>query len=141
MQIGQILTGIFQGLCESILRQQGGGRAQGHLQTDRNRCSSNVPPGRSLPAKDGARDGGKNPLHLGHQVSCLLFTFTGKYICLLNDVKHPCIWTMMCRHPASGYVQGINDLVTPFLMVFLQVHIIFQPFLCFFFCEGSCGGG
>ena len=25
------------------------------------------------------------------------------------------------RHPASGYVQGINDLVTPFLMVFLQV--------------------
>ena len=38
----------------------------------------------------------------------------------------------MCRHPASGYVQGINDLVTPFLMVFLQVHIIFQPFLCFF---------
>ena len=24
------------------------------------------------------------------------------------------------RHPASGYVQGINDLVTPFLMVFLQ---------------------
>ena len=32
---------------------------------------------------------------------------------------------MMGRHPASGYVQGINDLVTPFLMVFLQVHKIF----------------
>ena len=32
---------------------------------------------------------------------------------------------MICRHPASGYVQGINDLVTPFLMVFLQVHKIF----------------
>ena len=29
------------------------------------------------------------------------------------------IWAI--RHPASGYVQGINDLVTPFLMVFLQV--------------------
>ena len=28
------------------------------------------------------------------------------------------IWAI--RHPASGYVQGINDLVTPFLMVFLQ---------------------
>ena len=27
------------------------------------------------------------------------------------------------RHPASGYVQGINDLVTPFLMVFLQVCV------------------
>ena len=38
---------------------------------------------------------------------------------------YPCILTMMCRHPASGYVQGINDLVTPFLMVFLQVHKIF----------------
>ena len=24
------------------------------------------------------------------------------------------------RHPASGYVQGINDLVTPFFQVFLQ---------------------
>ena len=35
---------------------------------------------------------------------------------------YPCILTMMCRHPASGYVQGINDLVTPFLMVFLQVQ-------------------
>ena len=29
----------------------------------------------------------------------------------------------MCRHPASGYVQGINDLVTPFLAVFLSPHM------------------
>lgn len=29
---------------------------------------------------------------------------------------------MACRHPASGYVQGINDLVTPFLTVFLSEH-------------------
>ena len=28
----------------------------------------------------------------------------------------------LCRHPASGYVQGINDLVTPFLTVFLSEH-------------------
>ncbi|XP_017866203.1 PREDICTED: TBC1 domain family member 22B [Drosophila arizonae] len=28
------------------------------------------------------------------------------------------IWAI--RHPASGYVQGINDLVTPFFIVFLQ---------------------
>ena len=28
-----------------------------------------------------------------------------------------------CRHPASGYVQGINDLVTPFLAVFLSPHM------------------
>ncbi len=29
----------------------------------------------------------------------------------------------MRRHPASGYVQGINDLVTPFLAVFLSEHV------------------
>lgn len=28
------------------------------------------------------------------------------------------IWAI--RHPASGYVQGINDLVTPFFLVFLK---------------------
>jgi hypothetical protein len=27
------------------------------------------------------------------------------------------------RHPASGYVQGMNDLVTPFLAVFLSEHL------------------
>lgn len=27
------------------------------------------------------------------------------------------------RHPASGYVQGINDLVTPFLVVFLSEYL------------------
>ncbi|CRK92353.1 CLUMA_CG005931, isoform A [Clunio marinus] len=31
------------------------------------------------------------------------------------------IWAI--RHPASGYVQGINDLVTPFFIVFLQEQI------------------
>ncbi|KAJ8531142.1 hypothetical protein K7X08_025873 [Anisodus acutangulus] len=30
------------------------------------------------------------------------------------------IWAI--RHPASGYVQGINDLATPFLVVFLSEH-------------------
>ncbi len=42
--------------------------------------------------------------------------------------KHPIIQEMMIRilfiwnmrHPASGYVQGINDVVTPFIIVFLQ---------------------
>ncbi|XP_044256454.1 TBC1 domain family member 22B [Tribolium madens] len=32
------------------------------------------------------------------------------------------IWSI--RHPASGYVQGINDLVTPFYVVFLQEFIL-----------------
>lgn len=31
------------------------------------------------------------------------------------------VWAI--RHPASGYVQGINDLVTPFFQVFLGVYI------------------
>jgi hypothetical protein len=31
------------------------------------------------------------------------------------------IWSI--RHPASGYVQGINDLVTPFLVVFLHAEM------------------
>ncbi|KAK4864733.1 hypothetical protein LT330_001356 [Penicillium expansum] len=31
------------------------------------------------------------------------------------------LWAI--RHPASGYVQGINDLVTPFWQVFLGVYI------------------
>ncbi|XP_045146619.1 TBC1 domain family member 22A [Echinops telfairi] len=31
------------------------------------------------------------------------------------------IWAI--RHPASGYVQGINDLVTPFFVVFIGEHV------------------
>ncbi|GAB5585570.1 GTPase-activating protein [Umbelopsis nana] len=31
------------------------------------------------------------------------------------------LWSI--RHPASGYVQGINDLVTPFFHVFLSMYI------------------
>lgn len=31
------------------------------------------------------------------------------------------VWAI--RHPASGYVQGINDLVTPFFEVFLSAYI------------------
>ncbi|XP_004980361.1 GTPase-activating protein gyp1 [Setaria italica] len=33
------------------------------------------------------------------------------------------LYTWSIRHPASGYVQGINDLVTPFLYVFLSEHL------------------
>lgn len=32
-------------------------------------------------------------------------------------------WVRAIRHPASGYVQGINDLVTPFLVVFLSEYL------------------
>ncbi|XP_020531951.1 TBC1 domain family member 22B isoform X2 [Amborella trichopoda] len=33
------------------------------------------------------------------------------------------LYTWAIRHPASGYVQGINDLATPFLLVFLSEHL------------------
>ncbi|KAG5176307.1 rab-GTPase-TBC domain-containing protein [Tribonema minus] len=32
------------------------------------------------------------------------------------------VWAQ--RHPASGYVQGINDLLTPFYVVFLGEHVV-----------------
>lgn len=35
------------------------------------------------------------------------------------------VWSV--RHPASGYVQGINDLATPFLEVFLSAYISTDP--------------
>ncbi|GAA6002583.1 uncharacterized protein JCM10292_007743 [Rhodotorula paludigena] len=35
------------------------------------------------------------------------------------------VWAI--RHPASGYVQGINDLVTPFFEVFLEGYIDADP--------------
>ncbi|XP_056897627.1 TBC1 domain family member 22B isoform X3 [Takifugu flavidus] len=40
------------------------------------------------------------------------------------------IWAI--RHPASGYVQGINDLVTPFFVVFLSEFVSV--------CSDSSGG-
>lgn len=35
------------------------------------------------------------------------------------------LWAI--RHPASGYVQGINDLVTPFFQAFLSAYIDSDP--------------
>ncbi|CAK5265664.1 unnamed protein product [Mycena citricolor] len=35
------------------------------------------------------------------------------------------VWAI--RHPASGYVQGINDLVTPFVQVFLSAYVDSDP--------------
>jgi hypothetical protein len=37
------------------------------------------------------------------------------------------VWAI--RHPASGYVQGINDLVTPFFQVFMSAYIGSSRFL------------
>ncbi|KTW30251.1 hypothetical protein T552_00728 [Pneumocystis carinii B80] len=37
------------------------------------------------------------------------------------------LYVWVIRHPASGYVQGINDLVTPFFQVFLSEYIDDDP--------------
>lgn len=33
------------------------------------------------------------------------------------------LFTWSMRHPASGYVQGINDLAAPFILVFLSEYV------------------
>jgi hypothetical protein len=33
------------------------------------------------------------------------------------------LWVWHVRHPASGYVQGINDLTTPFIAAFLKEYV------------------
>lgn len=43
----------------------------------------------------------------------------------LQGYEHPVsmhvgLVVLLCRHPASGYVQGMNDVVTPFVAVFLS---------------------
>lgn len=41
----------------------------------------------------------------------------------LPQVFERILFTWAIRHPASGYVQGINDLVTPFFVVFLSEFV------------------
>lgn len=48
----------------------------------------------------------------------LLYGFETTQRCLERILY---VWAI--RHPASGYVQGINDLVTPFFQVFLSAYI------------------
>lgn len=48
----------------------------------------------------------------------LLYSYPTTQRCLERILY---IWAI--RHPASGYVQGINDLVTPFFQVFLSTYI------------------
>lgn len=43
------------------------------------------------------------------------------FVCLKIFERILFIWAI--RHPASGYVQGINDLVTPFFVVFVFEYI------------------
>ncbi|CAJ0564238.1 unnamed protein product, partial [Mesorhabditis spiculigera] len=42
---------------------------------------------------------------------------------LVQEMFERILYIWAIRHPASGYVQGINDLVTPFFVVFLSEFI------------------
>lgn len=51
--------------------------------------------------------------------SCLKVHTTSVALQIFERILY--IWAI--RHPASGYVQGINDLVTPFFVVFLSAYV------------------
>lgn len=51
------------------------------------------------------------------RMSPLMLLFQQK---LVQEMFERILFIWAIRHPASGYVQGINDLVTPFFVVFLQ---------------------
>ncbi|XP_020597746.1 TBC1 domain family member 22B-like, partial [Phalaenopsis equestris] len=57
----------------------------------------------------------------GAALPFMLFFFLFFLHHLRYDLSKICFRAI--RHPASGYVQGINDLVTPFLVVFLEEHL------------------
>lgn len=58
---------------------------------------------------------------------CTTITCYEKWIikryCLVFQVFERILFIWAIRHPASGYVQGINDLVTPFFVVFLSEFV------------------
>lgn len=42
---------------------------------------------------------------------------------LVQELFERVLYIWAIRHPASGYVQGINDLVVPFFVIFLSDHV------------------
>ena len=49
----------------------------------------------------------------------------GVHVAVVLDVQvfERILYIWAIRHPASGYVQGINDLVTPFFVIFLSEYL------------------
>jgi TBC1 domain family member 2 len=41
---------------------------------------------------------------------------------IVQDIFQRVLYVWSVRHPGSGYVQGINDLLTPFFIVFLTEY-------------------
>ncbi|XP_073894278.1 TBC1 domain family member 22B isoform X2 [Macaca fascicularis] len=52
---------------------------------------------------------------------------------LVQEIFERILFIWAIRHPASGYVQGINDLVTPFFVVFLSEYVEAQKSQAFLY--------
>lgn len=61
-------------------------------------------------------------MEYGFKMPSFRFYFLFWYNYIMSDVSIYLSFRAI-RHPASGYVQGINDLVTPFLVVFLSEYL------------------
>lgn len=48
---------------------------------------------------------------------------------LIQEILERILYIWGIKHPSSGYVQGINDLATPFISVFLSEYVD-DPFTC-----------
>lgn len=57
--------------------------------------------------------------------SAAVFSFSlYLYLCIqVQRAMERILYIWAIRHPASGYVQGINDLMTPLYVVFLSAHV------------------
>jgi len=60
-------------------------------------------------------------IHIDIPRMCPLISFFQQK--LVQEIFERILYIWAIRHPASGYVQGINDLVTPFFVVFLSEFI------------------
>ena len=92
------------------------------MQTNRYRRAPHVAAGGAVPAE--ARAGKYWSLIGCCDYNTALWLVVGGNstdVWLVQEMVERILYIWAIRHPASGYVQGINDLVTPFLMVFLQV--------------------
>lgn len=87
--------------------------------TDTHWYSTYVSPDTTVPAKSSA--GGM--LWLFQILDTFFSNFSWSYFFLFLQIFEHILYIWAIRHPASGYVQGINDLVTPFFVVFLSEFV------------------
>lgn len=58
-----------------------------------------------------------------HQFTALLSLMYSILLHSFQNQNASFLTSRAIRHPASGYVQGINDVATPFLVVFLSEYL------------------